>query len=146
MLIIYKKEHGAIANIVVRFTENNLNRGEFSKFKEYFSNFGIDYINYTLEHSFAGVNPNLVSKDSAKYCGQPFNVINFNFLGELTTCCVNWRLNPTFGNIKNQSLKKLWQSPQKIIFNENTRMHTVPCVQCSGLGGVQHSKMIKMGE
>ena len=140
----YKKKNGCIAKIVVRFTENNLNIGQIDEFIEFFKEIGVDEINYTKEHSFAGVNKELKNQTSMKTCLQPTKVINFNFLGDLTTCCVNWQINPTFGNIKNKTIKQLWENKNKINWNEKIRFNEDPCKNCGGLGEVQCSVRIDM--
>lgn len=147
-LVEYKKNNKVIADIYVRFTENEYNRGEFVEFRKFFEVLGIDYINYTQEHSFAGVNRELINEDHMRnHCIMPYNVVNFNFLGEMTTCCINWELNPIFGNIKNKTLKDMWNSIEKHQWNDIRRFDTVPCVNCGGLGyESQHSKIIKINK
>lgn len=140
-MIEYKKQYGAVAKIVVRFTENKYNHGQIDEFVEFFKNLGVDEINYTQEHAFAGVNKELCSDVTNKMCDQPFKVVNFNFLGELTTCCINWHLNPVFGSIKKHSLKNLWESKKKLAWNKNCFNEDL-CKNCSGLGYSQHAKRI----
>ena len=142
LLVEYKKEHNALSKIVVRFTENDYNRGQFSEFKDFFEKIGVDEINYTQEHAFAGVNTSLSSNITNKMCNQP-NCINFNFLGELTTCCINWHLEPVFGSIHNYSLKELWESKEKMIWNQNFNKSNI-CQNCGGLGISQNSQRIKL--
>lgn len=138
----YKTAHKLDTKIVVRFTENKYNRGEIKKFLVYFKNMGVDYVNYTQEHSFIDVNKNLYNNLTNKYCNQPYKVINFNLLGDLTTCCVNWHFAPTFGSIKERSLKDLWES--KIKFQWNKKRLSNICKNCSGLGESQNSKYINL--
>ena len=75
-------------------------------------------------------------------CNQP-NCINFNFLGELTTCCINWHLEPVFGSIHNYSLKELWESKEKMLWNQNFNKSNI-CQNCGGLGISQNSQRIKL--
>jgi len=144
-LIDYKKKHGALAEIVVRFTENELNKGEFPEFERYFSDIGIDRINYTKIHGFAGVHKDMRNSETASRCIQILNVINFNFKGDMTTCCVNWQLEPTFGNIRSQTIKEMWHGHLMKRWLENL-LSTEPCKDCSGLGehvqkqGLKHKR------
>lgn len=144
-LVEYKKNNGSVAKIVVRFTENKLNKGQIDEFIEYFKKIGVDEINYTHEHAFAGVNQELNSDITNKMCDQPFKVVNFNFLGELTTCCINWHMSPVFGSIKNHSIKQLWESKKKLEWNK-TCFEKDLCKNCSGLGFSQHSQRINLKE
>ena len=142
-LVEYKKKYGCVADIYVRFTENVLNRGQFPEFKNFFEEIGIDYINYTQEHSFAGVNKSLNNTKTVATCIQPSYIINFNFLGDMTACCIDWHLKPKFGNIKNRTIKQMWNSKNKQIWNSKKRFTQIPCRDCSGLGKeVQHSQII----
>lgn len=142
----FKKKYGAVAKIVVRFTENKHNIGQIDEFIKFFKELGVDEINYTKEHSFAGVNSSLNSLETNKMCNQPYKIINFNLFGELTTCCVNWHLSPVFGNIKNHSLKQLWESKEKLDWNKNCLNDENLCKNCSGLGMSQHSQFINLKE
>ena len=138
----YKTTHKLDTKIVVRFTENKYNKGEIKNFLTYFKNIGVDYVNYTKEHSFIDVNENLYSNLTNKQCNQPYKVINFNLLGDLTTCCINWHFTPVFGSIEKLSLKNLWESKSKIQWNKK-RLSGI-CKNCSGLGESQNSKYINL--
>ncbi|MDR1168452.1 MAG: radical SAM protein [Heliobacteriaceae bacterium] len=132
-LIACKKEHGALADIVVRFTENELNYGEFREFEKYFSELGVDRINYTKMHGFAGVHKNMRNNDNASRCQQLLGAVNFNFKGDMTTCCVNWKIEPAFGNIKNKTIKQMWNGHLMKKWLKN-QLNTEPCKDCSGIG------------
>lgn len=142
----YKKKYGAVAKIIVRFTENKHNIGQIEDFIAFFKELGVDEINYTREHSFAGVNSSLNSQETNKLCNQPYKIINFNLFGELTTCCVNWHLSPVFGNIKNRTIKQMWESKEKLNWNNNCLNDENLCKNCSGLGASQHSQTINLKE
>lgn len=137
--IEYKKQHGAVARIVVRFTENELNIGQYPEFEKFFKSLGVDDINYTKVHSFAGVKSELANKQTAQNCCQPHKVINFNFMGDLTTCCINWQINPTFGNINDHSIEELWENQSMKIW-QKTRLECEPCLNCNGLGHEQQKE------
>lgn len=143
----YKKKNGALAAIVVRFTENELNRGQIDEFAEFFKEIGVDEVHYAQEHSFAGVKEEYNDEETMRECPHPHGLINFDFLGNLTTCCINWHLVPIFGNIKNKTIKQMWESRQKFKWNDKTRFNTKPCNNCSGAGekikGEVRSRRIK---
>ena len=143
----YKKKNGALAAIVVRFTENELNRGQIDEFAEFFKEIGVDEVHYAQEHSFAGVKEEYNDEETMRECPHPHGLINFDFLGNLTTCCINWHLVPIFGNIKNKTIKQMWESRQKLKWNDKTRFNTKPCNNCSGAGekikGEVRSRRIK---
>lgn len=128
-----KKKYNCKAKIVCRFTENDLNKGEFPEFKEFFKNLGVDSINYTHVHAFAGIMEDMISKETAKDCCHIDKTINFNFLGDMTTCCINWQLSPTFGNIENNTIEQMWNNEAMQKWKKE-RLQTIPCSQCSGLG------------
>lgn len=140
----YKKQNGAVSTITVRFTENELNIGQYTEFKKFFEELGVDEINYTKVHSFAGVKPELASKSGALNCCHPRNVVNFTFDGELTTCCINWQMEPKFGNIKELPLRKLWMNEKMKSWLKN-RLSQEPCKNCNGLGAHVQKKGLKHG-
>lgn len=145
-LVEYKKYNKCLATIVVRFTENDINIGEFPEFEKFFFDLGVDEINYTKIHGFAGLHKKLANKSTAKNCQQILGAINFNFKGDMTTCCVNWQLEPTFGNIQNNSIKEMWNNSKMKKWIKNT-LNEEPCKDCSGIGhAVQHSLRIKREE
>jgi len=137
MLVEYEKQNGCVADIWVRFTENELNAGQILEFRESFANLGVDFINHVMVHGFAGVRKDLQNLETAFECDQ-LPIVNFDFLGNLSTCCINWHLTPTFGNIKDKTLKQLWEGELKMDWNYN-RLAMLPCSECSGLGSsVRH--------
>lgn len=138
-LIEFKRNNDCLAKIVVRFTENEINQGEFPEFEKFFFNLGVDEINYTKLHGFAGVHKELQNSHTAQSCQQILGAINFNFKGDMTTCCVNWQLEPTFGNIKNKTIKQMWNNRKMKSWLRN-KLNQEPCKNCSGVGAsVQHS-------
>ena len=130
--IEYKKQHGAVSTITVRFTENEHNIGQYPEFKKFFTELGVDNINYTKVHSFAGVKAELVDKKKAAFCWHPYRAINFTFTGDLTTCCLNYMMSPVFGNIKNSTIKELWMNNGMKKWLKN-RLINPPCNNCDGL-------------
>lgn len=83
-------------------------------------------------HSFIDHLPEYGDDIGMKLCEQPYKVINFNFRGELTTCCINYHLNPVFGTLNDDEIKSLWEG-QKYENWRKTRFNSI-CKGCSGLG------------
>lgn len=140
--ITCKKEHNIDTNIIVRFTENELNIGQYPEFRAFFEKLGVDKFNYTKVHSFIDVKEELMSLKNAAFCDQPRQALNFTFTGELTTCCINWHFSPLFGNIKDKTIKELWEGEK---YNNwlSKMLDTFPCNKCSGLGTHVQKKNLK---
>lgn len=132
-LVEFKRNNKCLAKIVVRFTENEINMGEFPEFEKFFLRLGVDEINYTKIHGFAGVHKELKNQNTANSCQQILGAINFNFKGDMTTCCVNWQIEPTFGNINKNSIKEIWNNRKMKKWLKN-RLDIEPCKNCSGIG------------
>lgn len=63
----------------------------------------------------------------------------YNFLSCNLLIVNNFEQNRTFNRIRckiNSTLKQLWQN-KKMVKWQNTRLNTLPCNQCSGLGESQ---------
>ena len=131
-IIEYKKKNSCLATIAVRFTENEHNIGQYPAFKHFFTLLGVDRINYTKIHSFAGIHEDLVSSRGVAECVQG-RVINFDLHGNMSTCCVNWRPSPRFGNIADKTIAEMWNSSKRTGW-WNARNDIEPCKNCGGLG------------
>ncbi len=127
----YDRGHGA--EVSVRFTETKHNRDHWPDFASTMNGMGIPVIRKG-EHSFIDVLPGHSNNAGALLCNQPYATINFNFRGEMTTCCINHKLSPTFGTLENHSLKHLWEGEE--FENWRNIRHDGICEECSGLGGV----------
>jgi hypothetical protein len=69
-----------------------------------------------------------------KLCEQPYKTININFRGELTTCCINYKLEPVFGKVGvDGSIKEIWEG-EKFETWRKEREEGI-CKGCAGLGG-----------
>lgn len=111
-LLDCKRKHSEITtNIRVRFTENEHNNGEFDSFQQYFKSLQCEIL-HVKKHSFTGINPERNSRIGAYLCNQPYNVVNFNYKGYITTCCTNFNLSCNFGNINDTSLQALYSSKE----------------------------------
>ncbi len=126
------------AEIWVRFTEGEHNRGHFSEFSRFFNDVKSRIrIIHKKEHAFVDVMPEKATRDGAMLCNQPQHNINFSVAGDLTTCCINHKGSPGFGNISNmntvEDLQAAWEGKD---FSEwrQTRFDGL-CKDCSGLGG-----------
>lgn len=125
---------GRSAAIRIRFTENEHNLDEWEEFEHFFKPISNEVFRVKV-HSFMGRLQQYNSHLGATICNQPFRLINFNVRGEITTCCINWMLEPTFGSITDFSLKELWES-NAIESWRATRMNNT-CKLCGGLGTFQ---------
>lgn len=47
-------------------------------------------------------------------CGSPYNIMEINYRGEVLLCCKQWPdiENPSFGNVMDENLKKIWESEE----------------------------------
>jgi wyosine [tRNA(Phe)-imidazoG37] synthetase (radical SAM superfamily) len=131
----HKKKYGGKAKINVRFTQCVENKGEFEQFRDFFIQF-VDDIKYVKVHSFAGIVDSENSTIGAYFCNQIYNVVNFNVKGELTTCCLNWRMDPSFGSIENNTIADLWNSSDYRTWVHSRMIEGGLCSNCSGLGSV----------
>jgi len=126
------------AEIWVRFTEGEHNKGHFSEFSRFFS--GVRKrikIVHKKEHAFVDVMPEKATRDGAVLCNQPQHNINFSAIGDLTTCCINHKGSPAFGNIRDmntvEDLQAAWEGNAFAQWRQN-RFDGL-CKDCSGLGG-----------
>lgn len=117
--------------IKVRFTETDQNREHWPDFERYFRA-RVDGIVRKREHSFLDVISRHGDNIGARLCSQPYKTINFNYRGELTTCCVNYGLSPTFGTLDDGDLRSLWEGDAY----EDWRRRRLAdiCKGCSGIG------------
>jgi MoaA/NifB/PqqE/SkfB family radical SAM enzyme len=136
-LIAAKREHPDSALVNIRFTEGEYNQSEWEQFHQYFEG-RVDKVFRVSTHSFMGVQDKYNTYLGATVCNQPFGTVNFNYLGEITTCCINWKLEPSFGSIADTDLKTLWEGVQFERWREK-RLDSI-CSDCGGLGGFQQTK------
>ena len=73
-------------------------------------------------------------------CNQPEKIVNVTIDGEITTCCLNYNRNPTFGSLLEKPLSAIWNSYETNNWRTN-RLHTT-CKNCSGLGKISQHKNI----
>ena len=129
--------------IGLKFTENKHNKGQLGSVRKWLVETGLaGDKNHTVNpkeiHSFIDVQPDITSKHGAKLCNQPYSTINFNYKGEITTCCINYKCDPVFGSIEENTLKQLWES--KDFEDWRKSRLTALCEGCSGLPGNRVTK------
>jgi radical SAM protein with 4Fe4S-binding SPASM domain len=132
--LIDARDRNKTGRIRVRFTENEKNRGQWDEFSSFFKRLGVDDVFRRKVHSFADLLAAEGTPVGQLVCNQPCGAVNFTMNGDLTTCCVNWRQDPVFGNIKGLDIKSLWESKDF----ENWRQQRLDstCADCSGLGSI----------
>lgn len=115
-----------------KITLNPKNEDEKEAFEIWSKKTGVP-LQWKRIHSFVDTLPEYGNDWGVKLCEQPYKTVNFNFRGELTTCCINYKLNPTFGTLEDGSLKEIWEG-EKYENWRKTRLEDI-CRGCSGLGG-----------
>jgi len=126
-----KKEKNIPGRFSAKITVNKDNQQELGELKAFFRRLGIPVVEKKI-HSFIDTLPEHGQDIGMKLCDQPYKVMNFNFRGEMTTCCINYKLEPTFGHISEGSLKDLWEG-EKFENWRKTRLEGL-CKGCTGLG------------
>lgn len=133
-LIRAKKHLGSRAGkIRIRCTETGDNH-EWQKIVDRWDHL-VDGFIHKYVHTFVDVLPKRkgLASESAEKCNQPHGSINFTFTGDLTTCCINWHREPTFGRLgEGKNLKELWEGEAFEAWRK-TRLTGI-CQPCSGLG------------
>lgn len=134
-LVAAKRRRGgsAAALIQVRFTDNDLNAGQWPDFHAAVTRLGVDAVLHKTVHSFIDVLPEMGGETGARLCEQPHRVVNVDYRGRLTTCCVNWKQAPTFGQLGEAPLRDLWEGEAFEAWRESR--HGGLCKGCSGLPG-----------
>lgn len=80
------------------------------------------------------------AKGSAARCNQPHGAVNYNYRGEMTTCCLNYKMAPTFGHIRN-GMRVCWEGAEFEAWRK-TRLEGL-CRGCSGLGEAQNYRKVQ---
>jgi len=127
-----KKEKSIPGQLKAKVTLNDKNEDEKQQFVEWSEKTGVP-LEWKRIHSFVDHMPEHGNELGMKLCEQPYKTINFNFRGEMTTCCINWHLEPTFGSIYDGDIKSLWEGEEYESWRR-TRFNDL-CNGCSGLGG-----------
>jgi MoaA/NifB/PqqE/SkfB family radical SAM enzyme len=128
-----KQKKGIEGNFKAKITLNEKNEAEVEDFKEWSQRTGVP-IEWKRIHSFVDVMPEYGDELGMKLCEQPYKTININFRGEMTTCCINYKLDPVFGKVGvDGSLKELWEG-EKYESWRKERFDSI-CKGCAGLGG-----------
>lgn len=127
-----KQDRNIGGQFKAKITMNEKNEDEREDFIAWSEKTGVP-IEWKSVHSFIDHMPQYSWDAGMKLCEQPYKTINFNFKGELTTCCINWHLEPTFGTLEQGTLQELWEGEEY----EEWRRHRMEglCDGCTGLGG-----------
>ena len=69
-----------------------------------------------------------------KICSQPFSRLTVLFNGDVTPCCVDWSHKLVVGNVKNESLDKLWNKQANSLRKDHIEGNIEkesPCFNCN---------------
>jgi len=114
----------------VRFTMNAKNQEEWPEFLRRY--LGRCWIKHKKLHSFVDVRTGETELREPENCNQPKGCVNYTVNGDMTTCCINYKMEPTFGHIFD-GMKNAWESDAFEEWRAN-RVQGI-CGGCSGLGG-----------
>lgn len=128
-----KTKKGIEGNFKAKITLNEKNEHESKDFIEWAEKTGVP-IEWKRIHSFIDVMPEYGNDIGVKLCEQPYKTININFKGELTTCCINYKLDPVFGKVGTDgTIAEIWEG-EKFETWRREREEGL-CKGCAGLGG-----------
>ena len=128
-----KTTKGIEGNFKAKITINEKNKHEIEDFRRWSEKTGVP-IEWKRVHSFIDVMPEYGNEIGATLCEQPYKTININFKGELTTCCINYKLDPVFGKVGvDGTIKEIWEGEYFEAWRRK-RMNSI-CDGCAGLGG-----------
>lgn len=126
-----KREKNIPGNFGVKVTLNDKNEDEKDDIAAWAYEHHVPVV-WKRIHSFMDFLPEYGDDYGARNCEQPHGTVNFNFKGELTTCCINYALEPVFGTLNDGSLKELWEG-EKFETWRKERLSGI-CKNCTGLG------------
>jgi MoaA/NifB/PqqE/SkfB family radical SAM enzyme len=135
-----KQKKNIPGNFKAKITLNEKNEPEVEDFKKWAEKTGVP-IEWKSIHSFIDIMPQFGNDIGMKLCEQPYKTININFKGELTTCCINYKLEPAFGKVGvDGSIKEIWEGEK---FEQWRKERTDGiCKGCAGLGGrLKHAEV-----
>lgn len=139
-----KQKKSIAGNFQAKITLNEKNNAEVEDFKRWADQTGVPIIWKNI-HSFIDVLPDFGSDAGMRLCEQPYKTININFRGELTSCCINYKLDPVFGKVGvDGDIKTIWEG-EKFEAWRRERFESI-CKGCSGLGGRISKAKILMPE
>lgn len=118
LLEIKKRKKSVLPIVRLCFCVQDLNRDEREAFLEKWSD-SVDYVDFQVMSDFSYVDqllrgevPDLpiVAQDSYPdaYCAYPFNSLHVWSNGEITPCCTYYGKNLVLGNVKETTLKEVW--------------------------------------
>jgi len=120
-------------NFKAKITLNEKNEAEVEDFKAWAEKTGVP-IEWKRVHSFIDVLPQYGNDVGMKLCEQPYKTVNINYQGQLTSCCINYKMEPAFGKVGvDGSIKEIWEGEK---FEQWRKERTDDiCKGCAGLGG-----------
>jgi MoaA/NifB/PqqE/SkfB family radical SAM enzyme len=81
---------------------------------------------------------NTVKEPLKKMCTRPFRFLNINFKGDATLCCVDYKGETNMGNVNEQTILEIWNSPKFNLYRlylQNKRRDLFLCNGCDFVGG-----------
>jgi MoaA/NifB/PqqE/SkfB family radical SAM enzyme len=72
-------------------------------------------------------------REARGICNLPFTTMNIHANGDASACCADWKYQLVYGNVANESLKALWQSPalRHLWLRSLEGRHSLPfCASC----------------
>ena len=119
-----KKEFNFQAEIVVSFVESEINTLEKDAFIKFWRNY-VDHVNIRPVHQHGALVSNQRSSKEKKEeerlpCPILWERVEINYYGGLKYCEFDWENREEVGNVKNSSIKKIWNSEK---YKQLRRLH-----------------------
>lgn len=135
-LVSLKSELNSPAKIVVNMINQKLVKNEIDKFKNYWT----PLVDFVLIRNLHTVNNYLVAENKNKVvedrypCPHLYKRITIDFAGNVKFCAHDWFDNSIIGNLKNTTIKEVWNGAQygRLRFcHEQNKFEEVPlCRNC----------------
>lgn len=109
-----KKELCLKTEIVVSFVESEINTSEKNAFIKFWNNHA-DIVNIRPVHQYGSLIKNLRTHKNKKEeerfpCRMLWDVVLIDYNGSLRYCCLDGENRSVIGNVKNSSIKEIWNS------------------------------------
>jgi len=111
-LVEVKKAKRIDGHLNLKFTQCDRNAGQEQAFVDMCNRIGLG-VSAKKIHGFIDGNIGQQTEfaDPA-LCTQPTETMNFTFEGNMTTCCLNYFMEPTFGHIDDKPLIDIWEGKE----------------------------------
>mgnify|MGYP000114963733 CR=1 FL=1 len=108
----------------INLVEEPDNKEEIPFFKEIFKKLPIGHVSINPMHNFTGAIdlPSKFNNEKAKQapcCNAPWDVVGVRWDGEVVACIYDFDSRYVIGNVKEQSLKEIWNSERMINFRKS---------------------------